>query len=146
MTDHATLRQRYGYLPDNMRRLLEVTGDEDLMLRVVARCRGRVLTVPRRLTAKSQLVVLLGQADAHQVWLVFGRNHGDIRLEVPMLSSTMVRAREDRILSLAATGLTLGQIAARVQMTTRGVRKALRRAEARGHAVPTAQLDMFPAR
>ncbi len=136
-------RERWGYLPAPMMRLLEATGDEDLMLRVVARAGGRRMRVPTKLSARNQLTEALGPDDAARVWQVFVAEH-ETWLTVPRMTSALAQARAHRLLSLIDGGCTVHEAARRCGLTERGAYLALARIRANGVRA-TAQLDLVPA-
>jgi hypothetical protein len=121
-----TLRQRYGYLPAALVLVLEAVG-EDVMLRLVAGCGGTRIWLARPPRPDSRLALAVGMDDAmaiHQAVAAKGITH----IDVPLMTRTLERDRQQRILTLRAEGTRIADIARTVGMSERGVYLALARA------------------
>lgn len=139
-------RHRFGYLPAPLMMVLEATGDEELVWRIVGRAGGRQMRVPTRLTADTQLVQALGGADAERVWQVW-RDARLLQVTIPVMSTALALRRGARLLSLIEGGCTVHEAARRCGMTERGAYKALARARDADaeDAAGRGQMDLFLA-
>lgn len=139
-------RQRWGYLPASLMMVLEATGDEELVWRVVGRAGGRQMRVPARLAPDSQLVQSLGGADAERVWTVW-RAAKLLQVNIPVMTTALALERGRRLLSLIEGGCTVHEAARRCGMTERGAYKAIARAREADAEIGAGsrQMDLFPA-
>jgi hypothetical protein len=121
-----TPRERYGYLPAPLFFVLEAAGEE-AMLRLVAACGGIRLALGRVPGPESTLARAVGLDAARSIQARCAAAH--VRhFDVPLMTRTLERRRQEHILELRAAGVKVAEIARRVGMTERGVYGALARA------------------
>jgi hypothetical protein len=150
VSDRPSYREIYGYLPAPCVLLLESGPDgEELMHRVIARLGGTTVRIPLRLTAKSLLVIHLGQDDAAQVWRIWrGKGAaGEIEVDVPRMSAAQQKARRLKLLALLRTDVKVREAARRFGVTERTVYLMQKRSRELGETnlIASNQLDLFPA-
>lgn len=112
-------RQRYGYLPANLMIVLEVAG-EDAMLRLVAARGGTRLHLGRPPRDDSPLTLAVGLDAAIAIQQRFAADSIP-HIDIPIMSTSLVRHRVQRILELRAAGVKVADVAQQLGMTERGV-------------------------
>ena len=130
-----TLRERYGYLPNVLRLVLEAAG-ESAMLRLWS-AHGGIRVFP--MTLRQTMPV-----EAEAIIKMMKKEHLT-HIDVPTMIHALQYARQQRIEELRAEGMLIADIARTVGMSERGVCRALARARARrGETLPARHATSRP--